>query len=148
MMARNGMTVNDDRISRRRLHPLHGILLSGMFPLFLGGLVSDIAYSSSHQIEWSNFASWLIAAGLVFGGFALLWTIIDLIRADRRGGRLVVYMLLLLATWVVGFLNSLTHARDAWATMPLGLILSAIVVLLALASTWVGFARFGVGGGR
>ena len=142
------MAVNDDRVFRRALHPVHGILVSGTIPLFLGGLVSDIAYSSSYQIEWSNFASWLIAAGLVFGGFALLWAIIDLIRADRRGGYTLLYMLLLLATWVLGFLNSLIHARDAWATMPMGLVLSAIVVLLALASTWVGFARFGVGGGR
>lgn len=140
------MTVNDDRVFRTGLHPLHGILLSGTIPLFLGGLLSDLAYSSSYQIEWTNFASWLIAAGLVFGGFALLWAVIDLIRADRRGGYLLLYVLLLLATWVVGFLNSLTHARDAWATMPMGLILSAIVVLLAFASTWVGFAKFGVGG--
>lgn len=142
------MTVNDDRVIQGRLHPLHGILLSGTIPLFLGGLASDLAYSSSYQVEWSHFASWLIAGGLVFGGFALLWAIIDLIRADRRGSHLLLYMLLLLATWVVGFVNSLIHAKDAWATMPMGLILSAIVVLLALAATWVGFARFGVGGGR
>jgi uncharacterized membrane protein len=119
-----------------------------MLPLFLGGLLSDLAYSSSYQIEWSNFASWLIAGGLVFGGLALLWSIIDLVRADRRGGHLLLYTLLLIATWVLGFFNSLTHARDAWATMPTGLVLSVIVVLLALASTWIGFARFGVGGGR
>lgn len=142
------MNVRDDRPYGNGLHPIHGILLSGTVPLFLGGLLSDLAYSSSYQIEWSNFASWLIAGGLVFGGFALLWSIIDLIRADRRGGYLLLYPLLLLATWVLGFFNALTHARDAWATMPTGLILSVIVVLLALASAWVGFARFGVGGGR
>ena len=142
------MDLDDDRLSRNRLHPVHGILLAGTLPLFLGGLLSDLAYSSSYQIEWSNFASWLIAGGLVFGGFALLWSIIDLVRADRRGGHLLLYTLLLLATWVLGFFNSLTHARDAWATMPAGLVLSVIVVLLALASTWIGFARFGVGGVR
>jgi len=142
------MAVEDNRLVRRGLHPLHGILLAGTIPLFLGGLAGDLAYSSSYQIEWSNFASWLIAGGLVFGGFALLWAIIDLVRADRRGGSLLLYMLLLLATWILGFVNSLIHAKDAWATMPMGLILSMIVVLLALASTWIGFARFGVGGGR
>lgn len=142
------MAVNDDRVFRRSLHPIHGILLSGTIPLFLGGLVSDLAYSSSYQVVWSHFASWLIAAGLVFGGLALLWAIIDLVRADRRGGALVLYMLLLLVTWVVGFINSLIHAKDAWAVMPTAPVLSAIVVLLALAATWVGFSRFGVGGGR
>lgn len=142
------MNVRDVRPYGNVLHPIHGILLAGTIPLFLGGLLSDLAYSSSYQIEWSNFASWLIAGGLVFGGFALLWSIIDLVRADRRGGSLLMYTLLLLATWVLGFFNALTHARDAWATMPMGLILSVIVVLLALASAWVGFARFGVGGGK
>jgi uncharacterized membrane protein len=119
-----------------------------MFPLFLGGLLSDLAYSSSYQIQWTNFASWLIVGGLVFSGFALLWSIIELIRADRRRGQFLVFTLLLFATWVVGFFNSLTHAKDAWAAMPMGLILSVIVVLLACASTWLGFAKFGVGGER
>lgn len=142
------MAVNDDRLVKSRLHPVHAMLLSGTIPLFLGGLLSDLAYSSSYQIMWSLFASWLIAGGLLFGGLALLWAIINLARADRRGHYSLLYTLLLLATWVVGFFNSLEHAKDAWAAMPLGLILSVIVVLLAIASTWVGFAKFGVGGVR
>lgn len=67
----------------RRLHPLHAFLLAGAVPLFLGAMLSDIAYTSSYQIQWINFASWLIAGGLVFGACALLWAIIDLFRADR-----------------------------------------------------------------
>lgn len=142
------MSGRDDRTRIRALHPIHGVLLAGTIPLFLGGLLSDIAYAKSYQIMWSNFASWLIAGGLIFGGFALLWAIINLIRADHRGGHLLLYTAFLLATWLLGFYDSLTHAKDAWASMPLGLILSAIVLLLACASTWIGFAKFGVGGGR
>jgi uncharacterized membrane protein len=124
------------------------VWLSGTIPLFLGGLLSDLAYFSSYQIEWSNFASWLIAGGLIFCGLALLWAVINLFRASRRRGHELLYMLLLLATWVLGFFNALTHARDAWAAMPMGLVLSVTVTLLACASTWIGFAKFGVGGGR
>jgi len=142
------VTASDVRTCRRGLHPIHGAVLGGTAPLFLGGLLSDLAYSSSYQIQWSDFASWLIAGGLIFSSLALLWAIINLVRADRRGGHFLLYTLLLFATWVVGFLNSLTHAKDAWAAMPMSLILSVIVVLLACASTWVGFAKFGVGGGR
>ena len=142
------MTVNDDRTLKRELHPLHAVLLAGTIPLFLGGLLSDLAYSSSYHIQWSTFASWLIAGGLVFGGFALLWAIIDLVRAARRGGHPLLYALLLLVTWVVGLFNSLIHARDAWASMPMGLILSAIVLVLACAATWVGFAKPDTGGRR
>lgn len=142
------MISENKRMERRGLHPVHGIFLSGTIPLFLGGLLSDLAYSSSYQVQWSNFASWLIAGGLIFGGFALLWSIINLFRADGRGMHSILYTLLLLATWGVGFFNALTHARDAWAAMPMSLILSVVVFLLACASTWIGFAKFGIGGGR
>lgn len=128
------------------LHPAHAVLLAGTVPLFLGAMLSDIAYSASYEIQWNNFASWLIVGGLLFGGFALLWAIVDLFRADRRGGRLLVYLLLLLVTWILGFINALVHARDAWASMPSGLILSAIVVVLACAATWAGYSRLHAGG--
>ena len=77
-----------------------------------------------------------------------MWSVINLFRADHRGGLAITYTVLLLATFVFGFLNSLIHAKDVWASMPAGLILSVIVVLLACASTWIGFAKFGVGGAR
>lgn len=143
------MTVSDDRLHQRRLHPLHGVLLAGTIPLFIGALLSDLAYKSSFEIQWTNFASWFIAGGLVFAGFALLCAIIHLIRAKhQQKGPSVLYTLLLLATWILGFFNSLTHAKDAWAVMPMGLILSVIVLLFACASTWIGFGKFGVGGER
>lgn len=128
------------------LHPLHGALLAGTVPLFLGGLLSDYAYTSSYHIQWANFASWLIAGGLVFGGFALLCAVIGLFRHSRKSTLAIIYTLLLMVTWVLGFINSLVHAKDAWASMPSGLILSVIVLLLACASTWIGLAKFGVGG--
>lgn len=130
------------------LHPIHGVLLAGTIPLFLGGLLSDYAYVSSYEIQWANFASWLIAGGLVFAGFALLWSVVHLARAHHRSGILLVYSLLLLVTWGLGFFNALVHAKDAWASMPDGLILSLIVLLLACISTWIGFAKFGVGGAK
>nr|WP_232328677.1 DUF2231 domain-containing protein [Sphingomonas horti] len=116
-----------------------------MLPLFLGALLSDIAYSQSYQVQWKNFASWLIPGGLVFGGFALLWALIELFRADRRGQRAITYVLVLLAAWVLGFINAFIHAKDAWASMPAALILSIIVAALAIAATWLGFATLRTG---
>ena len=81
------LAVTVDRTHQRSLHPLHAVLLAGTVPLFLGVLLSDIAYSSSYEMQWKNFASWLIVGGLVFGGFALLWALIELFRADQRGRR-------------------------------------------------------------
>lgn len=121
------------------IHPLHAVLLAGTVPLFLGALFSDLAYFQSYQIQWANFSSWLIVGGLFFAGFALIFAIVDLCRASRRAPGIGLYALVLLATWIAGFLNALMHARDAWATMPGGLILSVITTLLACAATWLGF---------
>ena len=124
----------------RVLHPVQAVLLVSGFPLFLGGLLSDWAYSSTYQIQWTNFASWLIAGGLVFVGLALLWALIDLLRKDVHRGRSGwLHFALVAATFVVGFVNALVHAKDAWAAMPTGFILSAITVLLSLAAIWTGF---------
>ena len=139
------MPAASDRILRRPLHPLHAFLLAGMVPLFLGVLLSDIAYSQTYEIQWKNFASWLIVGGLVFGGFALLWAVTELIRGER-GRRKVLYFVLLLATWILGFLNALTHAKDAWASMPTALILSVIVAVLAIAASGLGFSTLRTGG--
>ncbi|WP_210529652.1 DUF2231 domain-containing protein [Rubellimicrobium arenae] len=125
----------------RPLHPLHSILLAFPFTLFLSALVCDIAYSRTFEIQWANFASWLNAGGLLGGGLALLWAFINLIRSrDYRSGRAVVYFVLLLATWVAGFINVLVHAKDAWATMPEGLYLSILATALALVAAWIGFS--------
>ena len=126
---------------RRALNPFHAVFLAGTLPPFLGALLSDITYANSYNIQWQNFASWLIVGGLVFCGITLACAIVGLFRGPRDG-RGILYALLVLATFVVGFFNALVHAKDAWAMMPEGLVLSAIVLLLALVVTWVGFAGY------
>lgn len=121
--------------------PLHSIVLAGSVPLFLGALLSDIAYGQTYQIQWANFASWLIAGALVFSGFSLLFALVNLVRAERKSGRPAAYFLLLLAAWVLGLVNAFQHAKDAYAMMPTGLVLSAIVTLLAVVATWIGLTN-------
>lgn len=142
------MTVTVQPTYRSTPGPLHAILLAGTVPLFLGGLLSDIAYYKSYQIQWSNFASWLIAGGLVFCGLALLFALVNLFRAQRKSGRPVMYFLLLLLTWVLGLVNAFEHAKDAWAAMPSGLVLSVIVTLLAFVAAWTGLTNLRSGDER
>ena len=120
---------------------MHAVFALSCVPLFLGALLSDWAYSSSHQIQWLNFAAWLIAGGLLIAGPALLWGAVDVLRSSanrRRQG--LIYLTLLLSTFVVGVINALVHAKDGWAAMPTGLILSAVVVVLAATASAVGLA--------
>lgn len=130
------------------IHPIHAVILAGTLPLFLGATLSDLAYASSYEIQWNNFSSWLIAGGLVFTGIALVLAIIDLCRPPRRVPGAVPYTILLLLTWIIGFLNALMHARDAWASMPAGLVMSLIVLVLAAAATWFGFCTPRIGGAK
>ncbi|MBX9843346.1 MAG: hypothetical protein K2Z80_16210 [Xanthobacteraceae bacterium] len=139
------MNVNADPARQRSLHPLHAALLAGTVPLFLGVLLSDIAYAASYEVQWKNFSSWLIVGGLVYGGFALLCALIEMLRPDQRGRRAVLYFTLLLAAWVLGMINAFVHAKDAWATMPEGLVLSAIVVALAIAAMGIGLSAVHAG---
>lgn len=129
-----------DRQEGGALHPFHAILLAGTLPLFLGTLLCDLAYNSTFEIQWKNFASWLLVGALVYGGVVLLWALIDLVRARRRSGRPLLYFAIMLATWILGFINALVHAKDAWASMPAALILSVIVFVLAIAGTVVGLS--------
>ncbi|MBT2297586.1 DUF2231 domain-containing protein [Pseudomonas fluorescens] len=140
------MTVTAHPLYASTPGPLHAILLAGTVPLFLGALLSDIAYYKTYQIQWSNFASWLIAGGLVLAGLALLFALVNLLRADRKAGRAVMYPVLLLVTWVLGLVNAFEHAKDAWAVMPMGLVLSVIVTLLACVTAWTGLTHSRSGG--
>lgn len=129
----------------RPIHPLHAIFLAFPFPLFLGGLLSDLGYRSTFEMQWANFAAWLNAGGMLVGSFALLWALIALIRGGRLGrGRRALYFLVLLAMWVLGFVNAFVHGKDAWAIMPEGLWLSAVTTLLALVAAWIGYSGFPV----
>jgi uncharacterized membrane protein len=128
------------------LHPLHAILLAGTIPLFLGVLLSDLAYASSYEVQWKNFSSWLIVGGLVFGGFAMLWAFIELFRTSQHRQKSIIYFVLVFATFIFGFLNALVHAKDAWASMPEALILSSIGAVLAVTAAGIGFYTSRAGG--
>lgn len=129
---------------RGAIHPFHAAVLGGVFPLFLGALLADLAYWTSHEIQWSNFAAWLLIGAMVMATLALLCGIV----AAVRGRRSSLYLVVLVATWVVGFFDCLHHARDAWAIMPAALTWSALAAVLALVATWMGLSRLRSGGAR
>jgi len=120
---------------------MHAALVCAALPLFLGALLCDWAYARSHQVQWTNFASWLVAGGLIFVCLALLWGAVDVLRSSAtRHRRGLIYLLLLLASFAGGVVNALVHARDGWAAMPTGFVLSAVVLVLAAAAGLLGLA--------
>jgi len=128
----------------RVLHPVHAAVLGGVFPLFLGALLADYAYWSTYEIQWSNFAAWLLVGAMVMTTLALLAGIVGLVRGSRQ----LPYVVVLVVTWLVGFFDSLHHARDAWAIMPGALVMTVIATLLAFVATWIGFSTLRAGAVR
>ena len=128
------------RSSARHTGALSELLIGGMITLFAGVLLADLAYSSTYELQWKNFASWLLVGALVLCGFALLVTLIVFFRSGRRDRGSALLALLLLATWILGFIDALIHAKDAWASMPAATIVSIFTAVLALAAGWLGLS--------
>ena len=128
----------------RPLQTTRSILLGFPAALFMGGLVSDIAYLRTEVIQWTNFSAWLIAGAEVFAGILLAWSAISLIvqwRSPERSSAVLLVGLLAIA-FVIGFLNSLQHSRDGWSSVGTpGVAMSIACTLLALAAAWVGTAQ-------
>lgn len=107
-----------------------------MLPLFLGAFLSDWAYFRSEQVQWINFAAWLNAGGMVFAVLALVALVVLSLAHPRSWRGVALPLGLVVATFVIGLLSAFHHTRDAFATMPLGLVLSAITLVLAIAALW------------
>lgn len=114
---------------------------SAAFALFAGTLLSDWAYWRSGEIQWINFASWLLFGGAVLAGLSLLTALVPLAAKKCRHQFNLLHALLLIALVALATLNSFVHARDAWASMPNALTISAVTVLLSLVCVVIGFNR-------
>lgn len=124
-------------------HPIHGMLSAYPLAFFTGALVTDIIYANTAQMQWANFSIWLIAGGLLMGVIAAIAGIGAALanRGQRRRGGGWLHGLLTLAMMALALLNAFIHSRDAWTSVvPTGLVLSIIVSVLAVVSSWMGFS--------
>ena len=124
-------------------HPIHPMLIPFPIAGFVGALISDIVYWRTAEMVWSNFSAWLITVGLIVGGVAAVFGLIDLIgnRAIRAQRAAWLHMIGNLIVLALSFINILVHSRDAWTSVvPTGLTLSALVVLILLFTGWMGWA--------
>lgn len=119
--------------------PLHAILLGFPPALFLSGLAADIAFLQTSQMQWSNFAAWLIVGAMVFSAILLLWGVIEVLW--RRTARVLIVLGLLLLVNGLGLVNAFQHSRDGWSSVgTVGLALSILTSLAAIAAAWARFA--------
>jgi uncharacterized membrane protein len=130
--------------------PIHKMLVAFSAAYFTGALVTDIVYWRTLNVLWERFSIWLIAAGLILAGLAVVAYAIDLFagrQIDRPAWpRAVGYALAIL----LSLINAFVHSRDAYtAVVPTGLMLSGLVTVVLLLTALIGTAladRSHVGG--
>jgi uncharacterized membrane protein len=135
-------------------HPIHPMLVPFPIVCFIGAMITDIAYWRSAQMMWADFSAWLLAIGLVMGGLAALAGLIDFLgnRLIRAQAPAWPHMVGNIVMMLLALLNAFVHTRDAWTSVvPVGLILSLLVVLILPVTSWLGGAlvySHGVGASR
>ena len=128
---------------RNAWHGAFRFLLSFPIAGFCGALVTDIVYTQTANVLWVNFSAWLLAVGLASGVLAALVGVIDLATNRRLPGQRQAWPVALggLVVLALAFLNNLVHSRDGWsAVMPEGLPLSALTVVVIVATAWLAAA--------
>ena len=132
-------------------HPIHPMLVPFPIVCFIGALVTDIAYWRTAQMMWADFSAWLLVIGLIMGGLAAIAGLIDFLsnRLIRAQAPAWPHMVGNIVAMLLALLNAFVHTRDAWTSVvPVGLILSVLVVLILLVTGWLGgelVYRHGVG---
>jgi uncharacterized membrane protein len=120
--------------------PIHKILVTFSAAYFVGALVTDLVYLQTPDVMWERFSIWLITAGLILAGLAVVAYAIDLFtgrQIDRPAWpRAVGYALAIL----LSLINAFVHSRDGYtAVVPTGLMLSGSVTVVLLLTAFVSF---------
>ena len=121
--------------------PIHPTLMSFPIAYFTAAFVTDLVYWRTANVLWETFSDWLITAGLVTAGIAIIAFVVDLARGKRprtlAWPHAVGYALAVL----LSLLNAFVHSRDGYtAVVPTGVTLSGVVVVILLVMGWAGRA--------
>jgi uncharacterized membrane protein len=124
-------------------HPIHPMLVPFPIACFFGAFVTDLVYWWTDAVQWETFSVWLLSAGMVMAGFAVIAGLIDFIgnkhiRALRPAW---LHVLGNVVALILSLINAFVHSRDGYtAVMPTGLILSTLVVLTLVFTAWNGWS--------
>ena len=133
--------VNFGAIAKPRGRPIHRMPASFSAAYFSAALVTDLAYWQIPNVMWERFSIWLIVAGLILAGIAVIAYLIDLARGRKverpAWPRVAGYALAVMLSLV----NAFVHSRDGYtAVVPTGLMFSGLVVVVLLLTALAGVA--------
>ena len=131
--------------------PLYAMLLPIPVVFFMATLVTDLVYWQTAAMQWANMSAWMLLIALIVSIFVVLVGLVDFFGDTRirqlRAAR--IHAISYVTALVLSIFNCLVHTRDAYTSVvPSGLILSALVVVILLVTSWSGWGlvfRDGVG---
>ena len=123
-------------------HPIHPMLIPFPVACFVLAFVSDIAFWRTSNDFWATASLWLLGIGLIMAALAAVAGVIDLMGDDRirnlndawlHAGGNVVAVLIELYNWYSRYTDGTA------AIVPIGIVLSFVVVLILLFTGWKGW---------
>ncbi|AEX54630.1 DUF2231 domain-containing protein [Rahnella aquatilis] len=101
---------------------------------FVAAWIFDILYMKTFITMWTDAASWLIVFGLII---AIIPRLINLAQVwtggkTPAGSPVKTHFWLNLLAVLLAIFNAFIHSRDAYAVVPMGVMLSTLVVVLLL----------------
>ena len=122
-----------------RREPFHPMLVPLAIACFVGTFVTDFVYWRTVAVMWETFSDWLLTAGLIIAGLAIVAFVIDVVRGIRIRALTWPYAVGCVLAVLLSLVNAFVHSRDGYtAVVPTGLTLSALVVVILLLSAWMG----------
>lgn len=122
-------------------HPIHPMLVPFPIAFLVGAFLADLGYWWTAEPYWARGSLWLIGAGLVSGGLAAVFGLVDFLTIGRarehRGGW--IHFLGNATVLALALVNMLVRLPDpAQAVLSWGLTLSAATAGLLLVTGWYG----------
>jgi uncharacterized membrane protein len=118
---------------------IHPTLIAFPMAYFTAAFVTDLAYWRTAAVLWETFSDWLITAGMVTAGIAIIVFLVELARGKRPRTLAWPHAVGYAVALLLSLLNAFVHSRDGYtAVVPTGVALSGLVVAILLVMGWWG----------
>lgn len=123
-------------------HPIHPMLIPFPIAFFVATFVCDLLFWRTGNSGWVTASVWLLGAGLIMAALAAIVGLIDVLGEPRiralndawyHAGGNILAVLIELYNWYSRYMSG-----EA-AVLPVGLLLSLIVVCILLFTGWKGW---------
>jgi uncharacterized membrane protein len=122
-------------------HPLHPLLVPFPVAFLVGALLTDLSYWWTADPYWARTSLWLVGAGLVGGGLAAVFGLVDFMAIGRVREHADgwIHFLGNATVLALAFGSVLLRQPDpVAAVLPWGIALSALIAGLLLVTGWYG----------